>query len=175
MNLISVCRDILAQLAALTDVIGESDFRKPSIALSGSTVGQHMRHTLEFFLCLESGLQTGCINYDKRNHDQAIETDRVAAGLTIRRISHFLEHLNLDLPLKLEVNYHTDREENMVLETTSARELVYNIEHAVHHMALIKIGVREVAPYVTLDKHFGIAASTIRYRENESFTSAERR
>jgi uncharacterized damage-inducible protein DinB len=172
MNLISVCKDILGQLAALTDDIGEGDFRKPSVALGGSTVGQHLRHTLEFFLCLEAGLDSGCVNYDKRNHDQTIETDRFIAGATIRRIAEFVEHLNLELPLKLEVNYHTDLEDNILLETTSARELVYNIEHAVHHMALMKIGIREVAPYIQLDKHFGIAASTVRYNENGSLTSA---
>ncbi len=172
MNLISVCRDILGQLATLTDVINEADFRKPSVALSGSTVGQHMRHTLEFFLCLESGVQSGCVNYDKRSHDRIIETDLSVATVTIRRISDFVDRLDLDLPLKLEVNYYMDREDHVVLETTSARELVYNIEHAVHHMALIKIGVREVAPYIDLDTHFGIAASTIRHRENGSVASA---
>lgn len=172
MNLIYVCRDILGQLAALTDVIREADFRKPSIALSGSTVGQHLRHTLEFFLCLESGLESGCINYDKRGHDRIIETDLSVASETIKRITVFIQHLDLDLPLKLEVNYNVDREDNVVLETTSARELVYNIEHAVHHMALIKIGVREVAPYVHLDNYFGIAASTIRHRENGSVRPA---
>lgn len=175
MNLISVCREILDQLSALTDTIGEADFRKPSIALSGSTVGQHLRHTLEFFLCLESGVKSGCINYDKRNHDHTIENNRDIAGATIRRIALFLDELNLDLPLKLEVNYTIDQDDNIELETTSARELVYNIEHAVHHMALIKIGVREVAPYVQLDKHFGIAASTIRFYENGSAMTAQTR
>jgi len=33
-------------------------------------------------------------------------------------------------------------------------------------MALIKIGVREAAPYVQLPSDFGIAASTIRYKES---------
>jgi hypothetical protein len=32
-------------------------------------------------------------------------------------------------------------------------------------MALIKIGVREIAPYVQLPSDFGIAASTIRFKE----------
>jgi hypothetical protein len=43
--------------------------------------------------------------------------------------------------------------------------LVYNIEHAVHHMAIMKIGIREVADYINLPDNFGIAVSTLRYRE----------
>jgi hypothetical protein len=33
-------------------------------------------------------------------------------------------------------------------------------------MALMKIGIREAAPYVTLPEEFGIAISTLRYRES---------
>jgi hypothetical protein len=52
------------------------------------------------------------------------------------------------------------------VETTALRELVYNIEHAVHHMAIMKIGVREIASYIGLSSDFGIAASTIRHKES---------
>jgi hypothetical protein len=33
-------------------------------------------------------------------------------------------------------------------------------------MAIMKIGIREIAPYIQLPPDFGIAASTIRYKEN---------
>jgi len=42
------------------------------------------------------------------------------------------------------------------------RELQYNIEHAVHHLAIIKIGVKTLEDSFKLDDNFGIAASTIR-------------
>jgi hypothetical protein len=58
-----------------------------------------------------------------------------------------------------------DNDEFLSIETTATRELVYNIEHAVHHMAIMKIGVREIASYICLAPDFGIAASTIRYKE----------
>jgi hypothetical protein len=32
-------------------------------------------------------------------------------------------------------------------------------------MAIMKIGIREVAPYIDLSSDFGVAASTVRYRE----------
>lgn len=165
MNLNSACLNILDQLANLVSDIHEEDFTRPCDALSHSTVGQHLRHTLEFFICFEQGFQTGIINYDKRAHDKLIETDKFIAQSTIVRISDFVKGLQQDKLLKLEVGYDLDKEEFITIDTTATRELVYNIEHAVHHMAIIKIGVREIASYVSLPKEFGIAASTVRYKE----------
>ena len=50
------------------------------------------------------------------------------------------------------------------VESTLDRELIYNIEHAIHHMAMIKIGLKVLAPELHLPENFGVAPSTIRYR-----------
>jgi hypothetical protein len=167
MKLITACTGILEQLTALLDEIDDADYCKPSPALSGSTVGQHLRHTLEFFICLEQGFNNGIINYDKRSHDKVIEQNKNLAFETIQRIKNFVATIDLERNLKLEVNYNIEQDETEVLETTAKRELVYNIEHAVHHMALMKIGIKEVASYVDLKKGFGVAASTIRYQDTK--------
>jgi hypothetical protein len=165
MNISKACIYILDQLASLVHEIEERDFTKPSEALSNSTVGQHLRHTLEFFICFEQGFEKGLINYDKRAHDKLIESDKFIALGTISKISGFIHTLNVNKPLKLEVGYDLSHEEFVTIETNATRELVYNIEHAVHHMAIMKIGIREVAPYVTLPFDFGVAASTVRHKE----------
>jgi hypothetical protein len=67
--------------------------------------------------------------------------------------------------LKLEVGYDLHNDDFVTIDTNSTRELVYNIEHAVHHMAIMKIGIREIASYVKLPSDFGVAASTVRYKE----------
>jgi hypothetical protein len=67
-------------------------------------------------------------------------------------------------PLVLEVGYDIDADDTQSMETSVFRELTYNIEHAVHHMAMIKIGLRDVAPYVVLPPDFGIAMSTLRHK-----------
>lgn len=170
MTLTEACSNILSQLTDLVHQIREADFVKPAETLSYSTVGQHLRHTLEFFICFEHGFEGGLINYDKRAHDKLIETDKFIALDAISRISKFVANVE-DKTLKLEVGYDLEKEFYITIDTTATRELVYNIEHAVHHMAIMKIGIKEIAPYVQLSPDFGIAASTIRYKENSVATS----
>jgi hypothetical protein len=165
MNLTRACSNILNQLKDVVEQLDARQFSQPSEALSNSSIGQHLRHTLEFFLCLENGYQSGLINYDKRAHDKTIERDRDVALLVLERIDGFIHIMNLQKTLELEVNYDIEAENNETLPTTGKRELVYNIEHAVHHMALMKIGIREIAPDILLPADFGIAASTIRHHQ----------
>lgn len=164
MQLICACTKILEQLQEVVRQIRPDHFSQPIETLSMSTVGQHIRHTLEFFICLERGFESGIVNYDKRHHDKLIETDKFLALNAIHSISQFISNQRYDKALRLEVGYDLSKEEFTTIHTNFFRELVYNIEHAVHHMALIKIGVKEAAPYVQLPTDFGIAASTIRYK-----------
>ncbi|MEP6734113.1 MAG: hypothetical protein ABJA70_01270 [Chryseolinea sp.] len=165
MSLTRACSNILEQLTDLVRQIRERDFVKPAETLSNSTIGQHLRHTLEFFLCFEYGYEQGIINYDKRAHDKLIETDKFIALSAIERIRTFVNNLS-EKSLRLEVGYDLKNEDFLSIDTTATRELVYNIEHAVHHMAIMKIGIREIASYISLAPDFGIAASTIRYKES---------
>ncbi len=164
MNLAKACAHTLSQLADLVNQIDENDFVRPSDTLGNSTIGQHLRHTLEFFICFENGFESGIINYDKRAHDKLIESDKFIALSTINRIADFVSKLK-ERSLKLEVGYDLHSEDYITIDTTATRELVYNIEHAVHHMAIMKIGIREIASYITLPSDFGIAASTVRHKE----------
>ncbi len=166
----NACIAILNQLSDFVNHIHEEDYSKPVKTLSQSTIGQHLRHTLEFFICFENGFEKGIINYDKRSHDKLIENDKFIALSTISRIQQFISKNNSDKSLILEVGYDPDSEASVSINTNFTRELVYNIEHAVHHMAIMKIGIREVAPYITLPADFGIATSTIRYKEANSKT-----
>lgn len=165
MNITKACANILDQLTDMVSQITEPDFCKPVDTLGGSTIGQHLRHTLEFFICLENGFEIGVINYDKRAHDKLIETDKFIALTVLNKINEFIKEHRNDKTLRLEAAYDLDKEVFVTIETNYLRELVYNIEHAVHHMAIMKIGIRETAPYIKLQHDFGIAASTIRHQQ----------
>jgi uncharacterized damage-inducible protein DinB len=164
-QLSAACKRILRQLEAVVHHIDEKDFSRPSLSLSNNTIGQHLRHTLEFFLCLEHGYAVGSVNYDKRNHDKLMESDKFIALASLRRIHDFISTLHENRTMKLQVAFESDGEDWVTIESNYRRELVYNIEHAVHHMAIMKIGIREVAPYIQLPADFGVAISTLRYKK----------
>src|SRR5258708_26911340 len=101
MQLSDASTTILNQLSDIIRKLDENDFAKPSDTLSKSTIGQHTRHTIEFFLCLEKGFQSGIVNYDKRAHDKLVETDKFIALNAIDRIQDFIARQKRDQPLKL--------------------------------------------------------------------------
>lgn len=157
-------KDLLVQLDQIIESCREEDFARPLPELSGSTFGQHIRHTLEFFICLFDAKNNGVVNYDQRKHDTLIETDKKLARSVIDSIEDFLDKNQQDFELTFEANYAVSDESNDVMKSSFFRELSYNIEHAIHHMALLKVAVKQSLTYISLPENFGVASSTIRYR-----------
>jgi uncharacterized damage-inducible protein DinB len=158
---------LLDQLTAVVAGINDEQFGRKVPILSNATIGQHVRHTLEFFLCLMDAKNEGYINYDERKHDKFIEQETQLALSVIKSINDFLEKETEDFGLKMSANYEVDEDQNEVIITNFRRELAYNIEHAIHHMALIKIGFKEICPEVALPAHFGVASSTVRFQQSQ--------
>ncbi|HVD97884.1 MAG TPA: hypothetical protein VNB90_06740 [Cytophagaceae bacterium] len=160
--LIGQTRAVLNQLSEAINLLEHAEYKKPLDILSGSTLGQHVRHVIEFYQCMLKGYETGVINYDLRVRDKMIEESREFALQCIHKIMYDLTIVAQSKTIILEVAY----EETTALPTTFERELVYNIEHAIHHMALLKIGIKEVNAALTLPAEFGVAASTIRHQQH---------
>ncbi len=166
MDLKVAADDLLGQLEVVVSQLNEEDFKKPLEILSGASLGQHIRHTLEFFICLVDARNDGVVNYDKRNHDKLIEEDKGLALSVIKSMKEFVNQVdeNIELTLDMSYGFSSEEEEVLSVKTNLLRELAYNIEHAVHHMALLKIGVATAFQYVSLPDHFGVASSTVRYK-----------
>ena len=172
MELKKAATRILHQLSSFINTIDDNDYAQPLVVLNNATLGQHIRHTLEFFVCLKDGLDEGLINYDKRNHDKSIETDRTIALSIINEICDFLDLDHVDKELLLELSYGEKEEDVNQIKSNFSRELAYNIEHGVHHMAIIKIGAIALRPTLDLPVDFGVASSTLRYRKKQQTASA---
>ncbi len=162
--MINTSKELLGQLLDLLGNLQEAKYSEPLKVLSQATVGQHLRHTLEFYHCLLEQYDSGIINYDERKRDSTLETDVHAAKNEIIRLS---ECLSSDFPnkkLTLYFSYQDSSTDYDKVESTFYRELVYVIEHTVHHMALIKVGLHELMPGYCVPHSFGVAASTLRFR-----------
>jgi len=153
---------LLMQLQDLLERLTDEQYVRQIKLLSNATLGQHTRHIIEFFQELNTGYISGKVNYDKRKRDYRIETSRSCAIDSLASIISLLD--KKDRKLVLSIDYSNDSEEPGAVETNYSRELVYNLEHTVHHMALLKIGIMAIAG-IALPESFGVAASTIQYRK----------
>ncbi len=157
-------QSLLNQLDEVLEKLTDAQYNAQLEVLSNATLGQHIRHTLEFFLCLIDGRNEQSINYDLRRRDEIIETDRKFAKSIIKSIDEFLSGNPEDFALEFCADYGFEEASPVGVKSSFYRELAYNIEHAIHHMALIKIGVRSIDQDIKLPDHFGVASSTVRYR-----------
>ena len=149
----------LRSISALLSVLPDGVYTRPCSQLSGATIGQHVRHTLELYQCLLSGYENGLVEYDKRKRDKIIEIDISTAGSVIASICTELDKQDKELRVAYEIE---GRE--IALQSNYQRELMYNLEHAIHHMALIKVAVISMTDIV-LPVEFGVAPSTITFRK----------
>jgi hypothetical protein len=167
MSLNQSAKQLLTQLDQVIDQLEIANFSKSLPVLSHSSIGQHIRHTLEFYLCLMDGMNDESINYDERKRDTLIEQDPKVARRVIHVIKEFLSKNTTNRKLMLVAGYSVDDDEEVVMESNFYREIAYNIEHTIHHMALVKIGIHALNTSVVLPKHFGVASSTVRYKMSE--------
>lgn len=151
----------LAQISAMLDALSDEQYGRSLPILSGASLGGHVRHVIEFFIELDRGYRSGDVNYDARHRDKAIERQRVVALAGLQKIATSLDKENKTLLLTTATEAD---QAGFQVETNYERELVYNLEHAVHHMALMKIGIGALSAF-QLPESFGVASSTIRYRQ----------
>ena len=162
MHLQQPVKNVFTQLHDILLQLSNEEYTKPSDLLFKATIGQHVRHIIELFVCLQSGHAAGVVNYEKRKRDVRIETDADFARQQLLDIFRSLHTENK--ALKLEGNYDEHSEEYVIIETNYFREIVYNLEHTIHHMALMRIGINEVST-IPVPEGFGVASSTIKYKK----------
>lgn len=155
-------RLLLGQVCQVVPALGVSGYVAPVPVLGGATVGQHVRHCIEFYQLLgASALKCAAVCYDNRPRQPLLETDPTAALLAFETSIATLETLppEIDLVLKAKL-----AESESCIVTTLARELLYLHEHTLHHLALVAVACRAHFPAIALPAGFGVAPSTLRAR-----------
>ena len=162
MQLKQPIQNVFVQLSETLNQLSDDEYRQPSKILFNASIGQHVRHIIELFLCLEKGYETGVVNYEKRKRDYEIETNKDFAIQLLKDIYHRLERPNADLVMEAEE--YENSTGVVAIPSNYYREIAYNLEHTIHHMALIRVGINEVS-VIELPQDFGVAYSTIKYRQ----------
>lgn len=129
--------------------------------LNGVSIAEHLRHSYEFYHCLLIALKTDHLNYEERLRDRSIENNLDYALEQMNKIKNQLAIARKDQQMQL----HSKEATPPLVNTSFQRELLYCLDHAIHHQALIKIGLHEQALSHLVHKDFGVAYSTLRYRK----------
>jgi hypothetical protein len=159
-ELISTNIDWLKQALSLVHQVDDVHYRLAPQGLSPHRVGSHLRHVLDFYDCFLDGLVSSHVDYDARQRDENVESNRHAAVRKIRTIMQRLQELPTgagDSVILVRAENTTD----VFIRSTVGRELQALSTHTIHHFALIAITLRVHG--FAVDPAFGMSPSTLRF------------
>jgi hypothetical protein len=154
-------KEQLQSLNNLLQVLNTQQYNQKIAYLGNASIGGHTRHVIELLKCVLDGYDAATVDYVNRTRNLYLETDLRIARQQLDVITGQIMQPNKRMKLATE----SDSQE--LVYTSFYREIVYNAEHAVHHLALIKVALREMALEIT-DDYFGMAPSTIKYQSLQS-------
>jgi hypothetical protein len=155
--------DELFRGARLIERIEDSIYRRK--ANGTGSIGGHFRHNLDFVQLFLNGMETGKIDYSRRERDEQIEVDRQYAVKKFALEICRLQDLSTDLKGR-RVLICSEIDPVCWLESSAARELEFLHSHTVHHHALI--GEKLAFFGVRAAEDFGVAPSTLKFRERQT-------
>ena len=161
MKTIALKSETKATLLLLLNTIQDltiDEYVKKIPSLGIASIGEHTRHIIELFQQLYLGYSSGLINYDNRKRDIQIQNDINFASDCITTVIAQLDKPNKNLKI---VSVYNNQE--YLIDSNYLRELMYNLEHCIHHQAIIKIGLLCLGK-TAINETFGVAKSTILYR-----------
>ncbi len=152
---------LLEQLVWLLENVSDDAYITKCVVLDNATIGEHIRHIIEMYLCVIANYDKGIICYENRERNREIQTIKSTAKQKIESIIKVIDKENKEMFIET-----TDHESNeaYTIATNYEREIMYNMEHTIHHMAMIKIGMKECSNII-LENTFGVADATLKYRK----------
>ena len=157
---------LLEDLVYHLEKLSKDEYNEPQILIMNASIGQHIRHIINFYQAFLQGIISGVINYDSRNRDKTLEFDKEIAILEIKRLILKLDSLKNKTDIDIFLEYiNIDKEPRRIL-TSFQRELLYISEHTIHHTAIIRI-VFEIIYKIQVNDDFGFAPSTLEAKKRE--------
>lgn len=158
----------IGQLVDLLEALPGNLYRQCFGHRKQHVIGKHVRHIIDHYSALLTATASpgALLDYENRNRDLLLETDRQAAG---NRLSDILKTLRnrfaTEYASELAMLHNSDGQRQMV--TTSVdRELVFLASHTIHHMAIIGMLAEQAG--VDVGGDFGVHPSTLRYLQRQA-------
>ncbi|EAR08207.1 DinB family protein [Reinekea blandensis] len=157
--------DVLDQLALLIELT-RPVYRETAEGAQAS-IGQHVRHILDHYRAVKTGIEENCIDYNRRHRNSPVEHCPESALETINELKHWLStgaFTNNDIAVISEICLNTTQSER--LHSNLSRELLYLINHSIHHMAYSSVLAKQLN--INLPAHIGLAPGTRTHLRHQS-------
>jgi len=172
--LIEQNRHFLVQGIQFLEKIDDHQFNTSDHALFNSSIGKHMRHVLDHYRSFVGSIN-GNIDYDARERDEKLETNRSHAIVVCRDMYNALGRLTfpaggIESSVQIRCN-DTGDGEKLWTQSTFTRELQFLSGHTVHHYALISMILRILD--IEVPDEFGVAPSTLKFENDKGRQCAQ--
>ncbi|KAB1067283.1 hypothetical protein F6U93_12780 [Tamlana haliotis] len=148
----------------LTNLTNEH-YSNASIGPYHTSVGAHIRHILDYYMCILSKNEAGMVDLTARRRQVAVEENCVIALDYYETIKELL--VSSRLPLNDRVVVIDDLGLGKIeLDYTYAALLSQANSHTVHHFAIINYILTQLNVQIT-DANFGYNPSTPKYKKAE--------
>ena len=152
-------RDTIEEFITVLKLLPTDCYDRSCDDLGSATIGKHTRHIIELYQCLLEGYESGQVSYDQRRRNREIEIDLNLAVQELKHLQNSIQKPDKRLRITYELNG-----EIIEIDSNYFREVMYNLEHAIHHHALIKVGIMQMTE-IALPDSFGVAPSTLQFRK----------
>lgn len=135
--IISSINQNLNNAVALLKEIDTTTYCDVSVGPYYSSIGSHIRHTLDFFDCIISGLDSNNIDLTARKRDEILSTDKEAAAQYIYNLQEtLLSYVDVNTDYLIHVTDNMGQGKVTVSYTLESI-LAHANSHAIHHYAVI--------------------------------------
>ncbi len=160
--LLEATQSSLSQIQFIIETLSTEQQHLCENIYADSGIGRHVRHVVDHFLALKNGLGKFYIDYDKRHRDSLIETDIEIATNCLVELQGWLLSLNNDnIHFVIKSEIHCEKQQVVKIFSNLERELLYLINHTIHHAAFIKLMAQQFE--IMMPDEIGIAPGTASY------------
>ncbi|MCB1176608.1 MAG: hypothetical protein KDK36_03410 [Leptospiraceae bacterium] len=155
--------NLFENLVAILETMEEREFTGKLKVLNETSISSHSRHIYEFGECIISHNQGDILCYDERKRDLNLEN---SLSITLEKFYNIIQSLyTFNNNYNLKVKHFLGQAGEFITNSNMERELLFVLDHTIHHMAIIRIGLDTELPWIDIPKNFGFTPSTIRYND----------
>lgn len=181
MSITDIIKNNIETLQSGADIfndLSDAQYTHTQVPYFSASIGKHFRHILDHYFCFFGGLKVGKIDYDQRQRDIAIETQRLH---TLGKVQQLIDDLKAlaerfvipatdqadnTYPLDVIISTSATTPSTCPVKSSLARELIFLQGHTTHHYAIISTQLKFLE--FPVDANFGLAASTQIYNQQTS-------